>query len=75
MKDISLICIQCGNQFSISFNEYERLFMRGFDIPKRCPDCRKHKSHNAHDAHEEWDYKRKKKQLRREKTSSKMRYE
>jgi hypothetical protein len=67
MKDISVSCVQCGNQFILTSHEQERLIVRGFDIPKRCPDCRKHKSRNAHDAYDEWDYMRKRKQSRREK--------
>ena len=67
MKDRSMICVQCGNQFIFTFNEQERLLVRGFSFPKRCPDCRKHKAHNARVEHEGWCYTRKRKQLRREK--------
>ena len=39
-----IICIQCGNEFELSVIECNTLLSRGFDLPKRCPDCRKHKS-------------------------------
>ncbi|MFC1838130.1 zinc-ribbon domain containing protein [Thermodesulfobacteriota bacterium] len=67
MKDRSMICIQCGNQFILTFNEQEKLLARGFSFPKRCSECRKHKSRTTRDAHEEWYYMRKNKQSRREK--------
>lgn len=69
MKNRSITCIQCGNQFILTINEQERLLARGFSFPKRCPECRKHKSHNARDEREEWDQMQKRKHSRREKNS------
>lgn len=46
-KEITLepiICIQCGTEFDLSGTNRDKLTMRGFDLPKRCPDCRKKKS-------------------------------
>lgn len=43
MFDKTLECIQCGEVFTLSAAEQERIFSRGFDEPKRCPDCRRHK--------------------------------
>lgn len=66
MKDRSMICIQCGNQFFLSSNEQEKLIARGFGLPKRCTECRKHKIKTNQNISEERDYKRKRKQSRRE---------
>lgn len=68
MKDKSLICIQCGNQFTLTSREQEKLLSRGFDLPKRCPDCRKRKFRQVQeDQHDEWSNKKKKKHPRRDK--------
>ena len=63
--DKSINCMQCGNQFTITSHEQERLLSKGFDLPKRCPVCRKNKNRGANDTHEEWDLKRKRKQSRK----------
>ena len=44
VKDKIITCIQCENSFFLTAADQERLFERGFGIPKRCPDCRKKKS-------------------------------
>ena len=44
VKDKSITCIQCENSFFLTAADQERLFERGFGIPKRCPDCRKKKA-------------------------------
>lgn len=44
MEDILLTCIQCETEFVFNIREqlkYERL---GFTEPRRCPQCRRHKS-------------------------------
>jgi hypothetical protein len=38
-----IICIQCEREFEFSINEQLRCKKMNFDIPKRCPDCRKKK--------------------------------
>lgn len=43
MKDQIRTCIQCESEFIVTVSEQERLRLKGFDIPKRCPACRKHK--------------------------------
>jgi hypothetical protein len=43
MKDKTIICIQCGNEFVVTLSEQKRCIYRNFDMPKRCPECRKHK--------------------------------
>jgi predicted Zn-ribbon and HTH transcriptional regulator len=44
MKDKTIICIQCGNDFVVTPSEQKRCIYRNFDMPKRCPECRKHKA-------------------------------
>jgi hypothetical protein len=39
-----IVCIQCGDEFELSGDTFDKLTTRGFDIPKRCPDCRRNKS-------------------------------
>ena len=39
-----IACIQCGNEFELSNVDRSKLAARGFDLPKRCPDCRRNKS-------------------------------
>ena len=43
MKDQFRTCIQCESEFVITVSEQERLHLKGFDIPKRCQECRKNK--------------------------------
>ena len=44
METIVLECIQCQSEFGYSAAEQEYHEKMGFDDPKRCPYCRKHKS-------------------------------
>ena len=44
MKDKTIACIQCEKLFVFTVAEQKRFLRLGFDIPKRCPDCRKKKS-------------------------------
>lgn len=67
MNDSLLTCLQCGNQFIIKADEREKLEARGFDLPKRCPECRRHKNRDTGIMSEAWDHKRKRKQSRKEK--------
>lgn len=34
-------CIDCGQEFIMSPAEQKYYFSKGFELPKRCPDCRK----------------------------------
>ncbi|UCE33885.1 MAG: zinc-ribbon domain containing protein [Deltaproteobacteria bacterium] len=43
MKDKVITCVQCENPFVFAVAEQARFHERGFDIPKRCPECRKKK--------------------------------
>lgn len=43
MEDELLYCQQCEDPFVFSAKEAERFERLGFDPPRRCPDCRKHK--------------------------------
>ena len=44
METILLECIQCQSEFEYSPAEQEYHDRMGFDDPKRCPYCRKHKT-------------------------------
>ena len=44
MESLYLTCIQCDAPFEFSDNEQGFYRDRGFDTPRRCPVCRKHKS-------------------------------
>jgi ssDNA-binding Zn-finger/Zn-ribbon topoisomerase 1 len=46
MKDSPLLCVQCEESFDLTAAEWGRYERMGFDLPKRCPSCRrrKHKS-------------------------------
>ena len=44
MKDQRIICIQCENTFVVTADQKERLFVKGFNIPRRCPECRRKKN-------------------------------
>ena len=43
MSSIYIDCIQCGSIFELSDSERKRLKEKGFDLPLRCSDCRRHK--------------------------------
>ena len=44
MKRMIIDCVQCGNEFELSPVEVDHYVSKGFDLPKRCSDCRKKKS-------------------------------
>jgi len=44
MKNMLITCIQCQEDFEFTVHEQEKFKQRGFDIPLRCPQCRKNKS-------------------------------
>ena len=46
-EDNTRYCIQCNQAFSVSNKEVKRCESNGFDLPLRCPECRKHKTKNA----------------------------
>lgn len=43
MEDRILDCIQCDESFIHSVKEQARHARHGFDPPRRCPACRRHK--------------------------------
>ena len=47
MRDQTIFCIQCDNSFTFTVAEQKRVNSLGFDAPKRCPECRKHKQKSA----------------------------
>lgn len=42
-KTIEMVCVDCGNTFEISAGEQEWYHAQGFQMPKRCSECRKNK--------------------------------
>lgn len=47
MADLTIVCIQCGCEFELNSQQQDYFNSRGFDLPKRCPECRKRKSKNT----------------------------
>ena len=41
--DAKLKCKECGEQFTITTGEAKWYEEKGFELPKRCPNCRKSK--------------------------------
>jgi CxxC-x17-CxxC domain-containing protein len=39
-EDRTLVCADCGSQFTFSASDQEFHSSRGYQDPKRCPDCR-----------------------------------
>lgn len=39
-------CVDCGVIFEMSAEEQKWYLEKGFQIPKRCPECRKNKRRN-----------------------------
>jgi hypothetical protein len=44
MEDKTIFCIQCNRLFVLTAAELRRFSSRGFNVPRRCPECRKHKT-------------------------------
>jgi hypothetical protein len=49
VKDEILMCQQCERLFVFTAEEAERYESQGFDPPRRCRDCRKHKTKGGED--------------------------
>ena len=64
MADTTITCIQCDTDFEFSEKDQEKYDRMGFDYPRRCPACRKHKSGSS-DHNEKRLHKNKKKHFRR----------
>jgi Probable zinc-ribbon domain len=47
MRDQLIACVQCNSEFEFSEAEQEYYKNKGFNPPKRCPQCRKNKSRLA----------------------------
>ena len=43
MEDKTITCINCGSNFVFTIAEQQRFAASGFDLPRRCKDCRKKK--------------------------------
>jgi hypothetical protein len=60
-----ITCIQCNAEFEFTVAKQIYYGERGFDVPKRCPVCRKHKS-KLNSASDKKGHNGKKKHQRRE---------
>ena len=47
MKDVKITCKDCGKEFTVSEQEQKWYKDRDFDLPKRCPECRKAKRRSS----------------------------
>ena len=54
MKDMVITCVQCQNPFVVELAERKRIVAKGFGLPKRCTDCRKHKLKPAVTTNQKW---------------------
>ena len=45
MKEHYITCADCGQEFTVSEEEAKWYKDKGFEMPKRCPDCRKKRRH------------------------------
>ncbi|MCX6806539.1 MAG: zinc-ribbon domain-containing protein [Candidatus Berkelbacteria bacterium] len=43
LKDQNLVCQDCGKEFVFTANDQKFFEEKGYQPPKRCPDCRKAK--------------------------------
>ena len=44
MRDQLITCVQCNTEFEFSAVEQQYYENKGFNLPKRCPKCRKNKA-------------------------------
>jgi Probable zinc-ribbon domain len=51
MRDQLITCVQCKTDFEFSAVEQEYYNDKGFNPPRRCPQCRKNKSKSADPEH------------------------
>jgi hypothetical protein len=60
MEEKIITCIYCGNQFTLTASQQERLRATGFTEPKWCKECRQQKAKIGLSRHEvKMKYKRK----------------
>ena len=58
-----IVCLQCETEFEFDASEQRRYAEKGYDDPRRCPSCRKHKT-KVLDAWEMGELKGRKKKYR-----------
>ena len=60
METKLITCIQCENEFEFTAVEQQYFQDKGFDDPKRCPACRRHKSRSDREKKrskdKKWEY-------------------
>jgi hypothetical protein len=62
--------MQCGKSFVFSLAEQERCEAKGFDTPRRCPDCRRKKEKTENGGAAAWRDKGRKRHSRRRSNGS-----
>lgn len=71
MESKFITCVQCENEFEFTAGEQKYFRDKGFDDPKRCPVCRRHKSRANHDKtrkkDKKWEHQWNKFEFEREK--------
>ena len=72
MKSKFVECVQCEEIFEFTVKEQERCSQMGFDAPRRCHQCRKHKSRDGEN--DGWKSARGKKRNHRSKGSEDLFY-
>lgn len=50
MSDVIINCVQCERDFEFSLFEQNLFSKKGFDEPKRCPECRRNKRFEVHES-------------------------
>ena len=60
MQSKLIQCIQCNTEFEFSVSSQIEFEAKGYDEPKRCPECRKRKSKaSADNSNGNWRNKKK----------------
>lgn len=44
MESEWIVCVQCDDEFEFGMADQIRYARKGFETPKRCPTCRRHKT-------------------------------
>jgi hypothetical protein len=60
MESKIIQCVQCDAEFEFTAEEQQEYESKGYDEPKRCPDCRRRKSKFTSDnSNGQWKNKKK----------------
>jgi NAD-dependent SIR2 family protein deacetylase len=60
MESKLIYCVQCDAEFEFSVEDQQAYEAKGYDEPKRCPDCRRRKlKSSTNDSDDKWKTKKK----------------